>query len=339
MQNQMQAASGQQMRRGVTRDQWLGMITGKINEELSAHKQALPAGFNKARFTMNCATMVQDMMKKDAEKLKNIQPNTIAMCMVKGAYLGLDFFNGECYAIPYGKEMNFQTDYKGEIKLCKKYSTNPIKDIYAKLVREGDFFEESVEGGVQDIVFKPLPFSNADVIGAFAVVLFKDGSMLYEAMSADEIENIRNKFSKAKNSPAWTNTPGEMYKKTVLRRLCKLIDLNFDTIEARRAFEAAGDSAFEDGYEDAAESAASVDVFAEATEVESEPQNQPHTRPQIQPQQTAQKQVQKKSAPPVQKPAEVPAEAVQADFADFESQYSAENDDTAIDPNAGDLPF
>lgn len=317
MANQMQTTTGQ---RSVTKEQWLNMISNKIDEELISHKSALPAGFNRVRFTMNCTTMLQDMMKKEPQKLQVIQPNTIAMCMVKGAYLGLDFFNGECYAIPYGKEMNFQTDYKGEIKLCKKYSSNPIKDIYAKLVRDGDFFEESVEGGVPDIRFKAVPFSDAEVKGAFAVVLFKDGSMLYESMSVAEIELIRKNFSKAGNSPAWTKTPGEMYKKTVLRRLCKSIDLNFDTIEARKAFDDAGDSAFDDSFNSTGDESAPVDVFAESRELEPEAEGQRHPM---------------KGGPKAEKTVQnATDDAMQADFAAFDSQYNS-----PIDPDAGELPY
>ena len=61
--------------------------------------------------------------------------------------------------------------------------------------------------------------------------------MIYDAMSKTEIEHTRNAFSKASNSKAWKESYGEMAKKTVLRRLCKLIDLNFDTAEAMQAFE------------------------------------------------------------------------------------------------------
>ena len=82
----------------------------------------------------------------------------MAVCLCKAAYLGLDYFNGECYAIPYGGELSFQTDYKGEIKMCKRFSRNPIKDIYAKVVREGDFFLEEVDGVCTNVRFKPLPF-------------------------------------------------------------------------------------------------------------------------------------------------------------------------------------
>lgn len=61
--------------------------------------------------------------------------------------------------------------------------------------------------------------------------------MLYDTMSKEDIEHTRQTFSKAANSKAWKESYGEMCKKTVLRRLCKLIDLNFDTAEQCQAFE------------------------------------------------------------------------------------------------------
>lgn len=217
----------------ITEKQYLENVKTGVLAELEANIKALPSDLNKQRFVLNCISVVKDNLKD----FQGIVPETVAITLTKGAYLGLDFFNRECYAIPYNGKVQFQTDYKGEIKLCKKYSRNPIRDIYAKLVREGDSFEEVITNGVQSINFKPVPFSSKEVIGAFAVVLFKDGSMMYDTMSVEEIEKTRNTYSKAKNSQAWKESPGEMQKKTVLRRLCKMIDLDFDNIEQRRAFD------------------------------------------------------------------------------------------------------
>lgn len=230
----------------VTTRDWLDGIQQGLMKQLEDNVRALPKGFNRDRFILNCMTVIQDMLSdpRKSKSLQGINPATIPVCFMKGAFLGLDFFNGECYAIPYGNVMKFQTDYKGEIKLTKKYSKNKIRDIFAKNVRQGDFFEESVEGGRQNIVFKPKPFSSDPIIGTFAVVFFEDGSMLYETMSVEEINKVRNAFSKASNSSAWKETPGEMYKKTVLRRLTKLVDLDFDTREQIRAFEEGGDAEF-----------------------------------------------------------------------------------------------
>lgn len=230
----------------MTVEQWYGTIKTGLTKKLTENKEALPAGFNQQRFILNCITVIQDMMKdnKKKEQLEKINPETIPVCLAKAAYLGLDFFNGECYAIPYGGNLTFQTDYKGEIKLCKRYSKNKIKDIFAKVVRQGDFFMEEVDGGKQNVKYRPKPFSNEQMIGAFAIVVFEDGSMMYDTMSSEDIENVRNTYSKMKDSQAWKSSTGEMYKKTVLRRLCKLIDLDFDNIEQQKAYEDGGDVVF-----------------------------------------------------------------------------------------------
>lgn len=230
----------------MTVEQWYGTIKTGLTKKLTENKEALPAGFNQQRFILNCITVIQDMMKDDKKKaqLEKINPETIPVCLAKAAYLGLDFFNGECYAIPYGGNLSFQTDYKGEIKLCKRYSKNKIKDIFAKVVRQGDFFMEEVDGGKQNVQYRPKPFSNEQMIGAFAIVVFEDGSIMYDTMSSEDIENVRNTYSKAKDSQAWESSTGEMYKKTVLRRLCKLIDLDFDNIEQQKAYEDGGDVVF-----------------------------------------------------------------------------------------------
>lgn len=85
--------------------------------------------------------------------------------------------------VPYGNQLNYQTDYRGAKKLAKKYAIRPVKDIYAKLVHEGDLFEESIEGGNQTFVFKPKAFNDGKIIGAFAVCLYVDGGMQYDTMS------------------------------------------------------------------------------------------------------------------------------------------------------------
>lgn len=214
----------------------LTVIHSNLDKLLESKREAMPQNFNKTRFLQNCMTVLQDT--RDIEKCDAV---SVARTMLKGAFLGLDFFNKECYAIAYGGQISFQTDYKGEKKLAKKYSVRPIKDIYAKLVREGDEFIEEITDGQQTIQFKPKTFNDGKIIGAFAVALFEDGGLVYEAMSVTEMEEVRKNFSKQANGQAWTKSTGEMYKKTVFRRLCKNIELDFDHIEQKQAFEDGGD--------------------------------------------------------------------------------------------------
>lgn len=243
------AQQTQQQNKQVTVDEYLQKISEALLKHITDKMGAMPEGFNKDRFILNCITLIRDMLKdtKKREKLQDISVDSIALCFIKGAFLGLDFLSGECYAIPYGSEMNFQTDYKGEVKVCKKHSIQPIKDIFAKVVREGDFYEECVDDGKQNITFKPLPFNNGKLMGAFAIVTFKDGSMLYESMSAKEIEEVRDNYSKAKDSDAWKKSSGEMYRKTVIRRLSKYIEKDFSKEEQLMAYDEGGGVEFQNG--------------------------------------------------------------------------------------------
>lgn len=209
----------------------------KLTDKLVSVESALPKDFNRERFVQNCLAVMNEK-----PELARVNAAELQQGLLKGAYLGLDFFQKECYLIPYGNSVNFQTDYKGEKKFVKRYSIRPIHDIYAKIVREGDYFEEKIIDGHPSIDFKPLPFNGGEIVGAFAVALYKDGGMDYEVMTTKEINNVRSNYSKAINSKAWKCSWDEMAKKTVLRRLCKHIETDFESTEARKAWEEGSDS-------------------------------------------------------------------------------------------------
>lgn len=196
-----------------------------LTNELTSQIDALPRDFNITRFVNNSLALLNgnDVLIKF---MREHGTDQIKVGLLRGAYLGLDFMNSEAYLIPYGATLNFMPSYKGMIKLCIKYSTRPINTIYAKIVRDGDEFSEEIVNGQPSVTFRPKPFNNAQMIGCFAVCLYKDGGMIYEVMSKADVEQCK-KSSKSKNSPAW-NFYNEMAKKTVLRRLAKSIPLDMD---------------------------------------------------------------------------------------------------------------
>jgi recombination protein RecT len=204
-----------------------------LDKILDSKHDALPTDFNKKRFSENCKVYVG--ADKDLHKYS---VDEIAASLFKGAVLGLDFLAKECHLIASTVDLKFQTDYKGEMKLTKKYSVRPMLDVYAKNVREGDDFKEQIVEGRPVIHFDPLPFNGSKIIGSFAVALFKDGGMVYESIPAAEIEEIRKNYSKSLGD-TWEKSQGEMYKRTVLRRLCKTIETDFDA-EQTLIYEAGG---------------------------------------------------------------------------------------------------
>ena len=233
----------------------------KLTDKLISVETALPKDFNRERFVQNCLSVMNEK-----PELAKINKAELVQGLCKAAYLGLDFMSKECYLIPYGNSVQFQTDYKGEKKFVKNYSIRPIQEIYAKVVREGDTFKEKIVDGRPSIDFEPLPFNGNDIVGAFAVVLYKDGGMEYEVMTTKDINSVRNNYSKVSNSKAWKNSWDEMAKKTVLRRLCKHIETDFESVEARKVWEEASDS----NVVKTEKSDDVVDAFAEESVVDAE---------------------------------------------------------------------
>lgn len=213
----------------------------KLVDQLTVVQKALPADFNQARFVQNALAVLNGN-----PGLQKCTKSSLMEGLLKGAFLGLDFMSKECYLIPYENKATFQTDYKGEVKFTKKYSKKPIKEIYAKVVRKGDDFQETITDGKPSIQFSPLPFNGADIVGAFAVCLYTDDSMIYEAMSITDIQAVRKNYSKASQSKAWTASLDEMCKKVVIRRLCKHIDTDFESVEAHNAWEVGSGMEFAD---------------------------------------------------------------------------------------------
>lgn len=209
-----------------------------LQTELEKAKDSLPSDFNIPRFVQNSIALLNgnEVLINYAKTYRGQAQKNILAGLLRAAYLGLDALNGEAYLVPFGSNLNFMPSFKGAVKLAIRYSTRPIKEIYARIVREGDEYDEAVVNGEPTINHHPKPFSSAKIIGAFAVCLYMDGGMVYETMSIDELETTRNQ-SKAANSPAWRKFPTEMYKKTVLHRLCKHISIDFDAKE-KAAFDA-----------------------------------------------------------------------------------------------------
>lgn len=189
---------------------------------------ALPSDFNRARFVQNTVALVQEN-----EQLAHMPQAKLVPVLMKGAYLGLDFFNKECYAVPYGQQLQFTPSYKGMVKLAKRFSKRPLIDVYAHVVREGDEFESGVEDGNEYVRFRPKPFNDGAIIGAFAVAQFYDGGIKIETMSKVQLDSVK-RMSKAQSGTAWKFFPDEMYRKSVVRRLCKGIDLDMENVEQAR---------------------------------------------------------------------------------------------------------
>lgn len=198
-------------------------------------KDGLPQNFNTTRFVQNAVALLNgnETLMKYAQQYGTGQ---IKAGLMRAAFLGLDALNQECHLVPYGSTLNFSVDYRGDCKLMKEHSIRPIKDVFAEVVRQGDEYQKTMENGVYGYLFKPLPFNDGAVIGAFAVVLYADGGVLVEDLTLKELEKIRSK-SKMSNGMAWEDFTTEMYKKSAIHRIKKRVSLQFDNPEQKEYWE------------------------------------------------------------------------------------------------------
>lgn len=198
-----------------------------LTTELKQNQGALPVNFNIQRFVQNSVALLNnnETLGKFARQHGTAQ---IKAGLMRAAYQNLDAMNGEVFLIPYGSALTYMPSYKGMTKMVRRYSSRRVQDIYSKVVRDGDSFEETIINGQPTINYTAKPFNDGEILGVFAVCLFADGGLVYEVMSKAEVEQCR-KSSKSKNSPAWSQYWGEMARKTVIRRLCKSITIDMDS--------------------------------------------------------------------------------------------------------------
>jgi recombination protein RecT len=167
-----------------------------------------------------------------SEKLQQCNPATIAGCIVQASILGLepDGVLGEAYLVPFfnrkanngkgGMECQLIPGYQGLLKLVR--NTGELKMIDVQEVCENDEFD--FEKGMEPYLrHKPAMGERGKITKYWAGAVLTNGGKQFEVMSVEDIELHRDKFSKAKDFGPWKDSPEWMFKKTVLRKLVKLL--------------------------------------------------------------------------------------------------------------------
>jgi hypothetical protein len=120
----------------------------------------------------------------------------------------------------------FQFDYKGLIALVRRDPN--VASYFVDVAFEGDKFE-IVSGSERRIIHAPNLKAARDKESAlcfYSIITWKSGDIDFEYMTPGEVEEVRQRFSKAKDSDAWKHSWIEMAKKTVIHRHLKKVDIN-----------------------------------------------------------------------------------------------------------------
>lgn len=147
-----------------------------------------------------------------------------------------------CWLIPYRIEGVLQATLQiGYLGFCElAYRTGEVKMIQADLVREGDSFVHEKNVNVPSVLKHSKRIGpgrkDAAILAAWASVELMSGGATIDVMDTDELAKIKRLANSRKESPAWKHFEDEMYKKCVVKRLLKLLQIgSMDTV--RRAIE------------------------------------------------------------------------------------------------------
>lgn len=179
--------------------------------------------------------------------------------IVQAAQLGLepDGLLGHAYLIPYKRNCQLVIGYKGLLKLARQ--SGELSSLSAVAVYAKDKFEFT-RGDDERIVHVPatipivegkpdLNWDPGPLTHVYAIARLKDGSVQREVMDVGEIEMIRRR-SKASGDGPWVTDYVEMAKKTVLRRLCKLLPASVERLEKAVALDEQVDAGLGQTFED-----------------------------------------------------------------------------------------
>lgn len=230
-----------------------------FNTLLEKKELALPSSVSQEAFKNAAVVAVQDNPKiltcDQASVFKSIRTLAAAGLVPDGREAALVPFKtkqdgnwiDKCQAMP----MVF-----GLIKMVRRSGT--VKDIRAHIVYEKELAQDRftyVVGDEEKLEHSPILFGDrGEPMAAYAIAVLTDGAIVREFMSAEDIEKVRQSSAaqriykkgqppKISEEPIgiWKDWWDQMWKKTVIRRLCKRLDMSSEDMRRLMVEEDAAD--------------------------------------------------------------------------------------------------
>lgn len=164
-------------------------------------------------------------------KLLECSGQSILLAVMQASQLGLEIGGalGHAYLVPFKGVAQFIPGYRGLIELARR--SKAVWGMEARAVFDGDKFDWAY-GLYPKLEHKPLS-KTRDLTHVYAVARMDQGNE-FDVMDREDIEAIRSR-SRAKDNGPWITDYNEMAKKTVVRRICKMLPLSVQLAAAVEA--------------------------------------------------------------------------------------------------------
>ena len=196
------------------------MVLTRVEAMTEAGELILPANYhagNAVKLAWLYLQTVKD--RNDRPAVDVCTRESICNCFLEMVIKGLSVAKKQCYFIVTGNQLSFWEDYRGKLMRAKR--DTDIADVFPQVIYEGDKFAYSVdEHGQYQLESHETSLNN--IVGAYAVVVKKDGSRHIEVMTMAQIRNSWQQGAAKGQSGAHKNFTDQMCKKTVIARACKV---------------------------------------------------------------------------------------------------------------------
>lgn len=184
----------------------------------------LPDDYKAGNALKSAWLYLQTIKTKEGKKvIDTCTRPSIAFCLLDMVVRG-EHPMRHCYFIPTGNQLTFWERYTGKLMRAKR--DTDIASVNAQVVYEKDNFVYTVDNdGLLQLVKHETSLANIDnskIVGAYAVVVNKDGSKRLEVMTMDMIRKAWEQGSMNGGIGAHRNFTDQMAKKTVIARACKI---------------------------------------------------------------------------------------------------------------------
>jgi len=177
--------------------------------------------------------------------LRSCSPASIYKSILQASLMGLTVGNGynEGYLIPHQGQCTFRAGYRGWVKVAKR--SPEVDVIRASVIYAQDNID--ISEMPPSVTHSPkLTGERGECIGAVAVaykVVAGGEHLLFDFtyMTREELDQVEVQANQYKKSPAWGSWRDEMRKKSVIRRLCKMLPGN-EELDKLQAVESAADN-------------------------------------------------------------------------------------------------
>lgn len=213
-------------------------LADQVRSMESQFQLAMPKGAEAQQLVRDALTLL-----RATPKLAECEPSSVLGGLMTFAQLGLRPGSalGHAYLLPMWNGRNRRLEatpvigYQGLIELAHR--SGQIKSISARVVYENDEFH--IEYGLNDdLIHRPVMDGDRGApVAYYAVAKYVSGGYNFDVMTHREMEAHRDRFALAKNKQGqvvgpWKDNFEEMAKKTMIRRLAKVMPKSTDLATA-----------------------------------------------------------------------------------------------------------